>query len=145
MHLASRTHFVDLVIHDICSQKIMPYFHKWSSSIRNFAQWSTFCLSFLTLFFCSISFPSFYPLDFFFFQQFFSLRTLFTIFSWLLFLENMRICIVQILSVFCLHGLHYEKTSFWSRHSCMQGMLGVPQFWVKIIFGWNLFGKKFIR
>ena len=82
VHLASRTHFVDLVIHnicsqkiipyfvdlvihDICSQKIMPYFHKWSSSIRNFAQWSTFCLSFLTLFFCSISFPSFYPLDFF--------------------------------------------------------------------------------
>ena len=26
MHLASRTHFVDLVIHDICSQKIIPYF-----------------------------------------------------------------------------------------------------------------------
>ena len=26
VHLASRTHFVDLVIHDICSQKIIPYF-----------------------------------------------------------------------------------------------------------------------
>ena len=114
VHLASRTHFVDLVIHDICSQKIipyfvdlvihnicsqkiLPYFHKWSSSIRNFAKWSTFCLSLLTLFFCSISFPSFYPLDIFFFQQFFSLRILFTFFSWLLFLENMIICIVQIL------------------------------------------------
>ena len=84
-------------------------------------------------------FSIFLSIRLFFFQQFFSLRTLFTIFSWLLFLENMRICIVQILSVFCLHGLHYEKTSFWSRRSWMQGMLGVPQFWVKIIFGWNLF------
>ena len=26
VQLASRTHFVDLVIHDICSQKAMPYF-----------------------------------------------------------------------------------------------------------------------
>ena len=25
VHLARRTHFVDLVIHDICSQKIIPY------------------------------------------------------------------------------------------------------------------------
>ena len=69
VHLASRTHFVDLVIHDICSlkiipyfadlvihnicsQKIMPYFFdKLSTSIRNFAQWaSTFCFSFLNCF-----------------------------------------------------------------------------------------------
>ena len=58
------------------------------------------------------------------------------------FLENMIICIVQILPVFCLYGLHYEKTSFWSRRSWMQGMLGVPQFWVKIIFGWKFFLLK---
>ena len=56
VHLARRTHFVDLVIHDICSQKIIPYFadlviqnicsqkimpyffDKLSTSIRNFAQ-----------------------------------------------------------------------------------------------------------
>ena len=69
VHLASRTHFVDLVIHDICSQKIIPYFadlvihnicsqkimpyffDKLSTSIRNFAQWaSTFCFSFLNCF-----------------------------------------------------------------------------------------------
>ena len=69
VHLASRTHFVDLVIHDTCSQKIIPYFadlvihnicsqkimpyffDKLSTSIRNFAQWaSTFCFSFLNCF-----------------------------------------------------------------------------------------------
>ena len=69
VHLARRTHFVDLVIHDICSQKIIPYFadlvihnicsqkimpyffDKLSTSIRNFAQWaSTFCFSFLNCF-----------------------------------------------------------------------------------------------
>ena len=69
VHLASRTHFVDLVIHDTCSQKIIPYFadlvihnicsqkimpyffDKLSTSIRNFAQWaSTFCFSFLNHF-----------------------------------------------------------------------------------------------
>ena len=106
---------------------------------KQFSTVINFLFKLFNIVYCSISFPSFYPLDFLFFQQFFFLRTLFTIFSWLLFLENMIICIVQILPVFCLHGLHYEKTSFWSRRSWMQGMLGVPQFWVKIIFGWNFF------
>ena len=48
-HLRSTKEKKEKIIHNICSQKIMPYFFdKLSTSIRNFAQWaSTFCFSFL--------------------------------------------------------------------------------------------------
>ena len=121
VHLASRTHFVDLVIHDIRSQNIIPYFlnpgrprYLFTKDYAIFSQMivinKKFCtvINFLfklfNIVFLFNFFSIFLSIRLFFFQQFFSLRTTFTNSSWLLFLENKISCIFQILQVFCLHG-----------------------------------------